>query len=125
MPKLTAKPNRRLKLDKSEEEPVVKSRMAPGRTVESRENVLISKAYDLVEKRIDRGTATSQETTHFLKIGSTLAQLEKEKMERENELLKAKAESLTSQKHMEELFEKAMNMFGIYRGEVAQDDEDD
>ena len=48
-------------------------------TPEGRENQLISFAYDLVEKRLREGTATAQETVHFLKMGSTKSRLEKEK----------------------------------------------
>ena len=48
----------------------------PALTPEARENQLIAKAYDLVEQRLDDGTATSQETTHFLKLGSAKAKLE-------------------------------------------------
>ena len=36
---------------------------------DAREQQLIAKAYNLVEKRLDEGTASSQETTHFLKLG--------------------------------------------------------
>jgi len=126
MTKLTVKPKERQELEEEEkQESKVKRRQAPGRTVESRENKIISKAYDLVEKRIDRGTATSQEVSHFLKVGSTLAQLEKEKLEKENALLQAKKESLESQKKIEELYASAMKAFGIYRGEEIEDDSED
>jgi ribosomal protein S16 len=99
MAKLTGKPAKR-----PEDSIKVKRRQAPGRTIESRENQVIRLAYDLVEKRIKNGTATSQEVTHFLKTGSVVAQLEKAKLEKENELLKAKTEALQSQKRVEELY---------------------
>ena len=50
---------------------------------EARENQLISLAYDLVEQRLRDGTATSQETVHFLKLGSTKDRIEKEILERQ------------------------------------------
>ena len=53
-------------------------KIRPALTPEARENQLISIAYDLVEKRLLEGTASSQETTHFLKLGSTKERKEKE-----------------------------------------------
>ena len=44
-------------------------------TPEARESQLVSMAYDLVEQRLLNGTATSQETTYFLKLGSSNAKL--------------------------------------------------
>lgn len=125
MAKLSLKPKRRQKEEPIEDEKPTKRHQAPGRTIESRESQLINKAYDLVEQRIDRGTATSQETTHFLRVGSAIAQLEKIKLEKENELLVAKTEALASQKRIEELYAQAMKSFGIYRGEDPNNDSDD
>lgn len=89
---------------------------APGTSIEARENQIISKAYDLVEERIEKKTATSQEVTHFLKLGSTLAQLERVKLEKENKLLSAKTEALESQKKIEELYAEAIKSMAIYQG---------
>lgn len=104
----------------------VRRRQAPGRTVESRENQIIRLAYDLVEERIRKKTATSQEVTQFIKMGSILGQLEKAKLEKENQLLQAKTDALKSQKKMEELYAKAIKSMALYQGrEVMEDDEDD
>jgi len=119
MAKLTGKPTKR----QEDERP--KRRQAPGRTIEARENQIIRLAYDLVEKRIKAGTATSQEVTQFVKMGSSLAQLEKVKLENENKLLLAKTESLESQKRVEELYSKAMKAFGIYSGQEESDNDED
>ena len=67
-------------------------KMRPALTPESRENQLISLAVDLVEQRLREGTASSQETTHFLKLGSTKSKLELEKLKGESELINRKAE---------------------------------
>lgn len=101
-----------------------KRRQAPGRTVESRENQLISLAYDLAEERILKKIATSQEVTHFLKLGSTQAQMEKLKLEHENQLLIAKTENLHSQKKVEELYAQAMKAFRTYSGQEPEDETD-
>jgi len=118
MAKSTGKPQ---KLE--EEEEPRKRGQAPGRTIESRENQIISLAYDLVEERIKKKTATSQEVTHFLKTGSAIAQLEKAKLDKENELLEAKTEALKSQKRVEELYANAMKAFRSYSGQEEELDD--
>ena len=85
-------------------------------TPEARENQLIALAYDLVEQRLRDGTATSQETTHFLKMGSTKEHLEKMLMEEECKLKKSKTEALESQKRMEALYAEAIEAVKRYRG---------
>lgn len=45
-------------------------KIRPAISPEARDNQLIALAYNLVEKRLLEGTASSQETTHFLKLGS-------------------------------------------------------
>jgi len=97
-------------------------RPAPGKTIESRESQIIMMAYDLVEERIRNGTATSQEVTHFLKMGSSQAQLEKVKLENENKLLEAKTEALESQKKIEELYAEAIRSMAIYQGHGDEND---
>ena len=63
--------------------------------------------------------------TQFVKMGSSLAQLEKAKLERENQLLQAKTENLQSQKKVEELYTNAMKAFRTYSGQEEVEDEDD
>ena len=98
-------------------------KLRPAFTEEGRENQLIALSMDLVEKRLLNGTASSQETTHFLKLGSTKAKLELEKLKKENELLVAKTEALKSEKHSAELLQKAIEAFGIYTGKPPEDEE--
>lgn len=98
------------------------SPMRPALTPEARENQLISLAVDLVEKRLREGTASSQETTHFLKLASTKAKLEKQILEKQAELITAKTESLHSQKRVEELYSEAMKAFRNYNGQGEPDE---
>ena len=93
-----------------------KRKIRPALTPEARENQLIALAVDLVEQRLIEGTASSQETTHFLKLGSMKNKLEMEKLREENELLKAKTESIKSSKKSEELFEAAIKAMQRYSG---------
>ncbi len=92
-------------------------------TDEAREAYLISLAYDLVEKRLLEGTATSQETTHFLKLGSSKERLEKEIMEKQKVLITAKTEQIKSQKQVEELYANALSALRSYSGN-SEDMED-
>jgi hypothetical protein len=89
----------------------------PATTPEGRENQLVSLAYDLVEKRIRQGTATSQEVTHFLKLGSTREALEQERLRHENELTAVRIAALESQKVVEELYREALNAMRSYSGQ--------
>ena len=100
-------------------------KLRPAMTEEGRENQLIALAHDLVEERLRNGTASSQETVHFLKLGSQKSKLELEKLKKENELLVAKTEALKSAKRSEELFEEALRVFGTYSGHDVEDGEDE
>lgn len=94
-------------------------------TPEGQENHLISLAYDLVETRLREGTASAQETVHFLKLGSTRNRAEMERLQEENKLLRAKTESLNAQRTESALFEEAIKAMQRYRGTRIEDDEDD
>lgn len=97
-------------------------KIRPALTPEARENQLIALATDLVEQRLLDGTASSQETTYFLKQGSMKTKLELEKLKEENALLKAKTESLQSQKRVEELYMEALNAMRSYAGQGEPDE---
>ena len=99
-----------------------KKKMRPALTPEARENQMIALAVDLVEQRLLDGTASSQETTHFLKLGSMKNRLEMEKLKEENKLLQAKTESIQSAKRIEELYTEAINAMRRYSGNGDGDD---
>lgn len=101
-----------------------KKHRPPATTVEARENQLISLAVDLAEKQLREGSASSQVITHYLKLGTTKAELEKQKLERENELLLAKTENLKSQQHVEELYAEAIAAMRRYNGFDPESNED-
>lgn len=92
-------------------------------TPEGIENELIALAYELVAQRLKDGSATAAETVHFLKMGSAKERLEKEKVKREVELMKAKTEALQSAKRVEELYTDAIKAMRIYAGYEEIDDE--
>lgn len=100
------------------------SKMRPALTPEARENQMISLAVDLAEQQLRDGTASSQVITHFLKLGSTKAEIEKERLRKENALIDAKVEALNSAKHMEELYANAIKAMQKYSGNGDSDEED-
>ena len=99
-------------------------KIRPALSPEARENQLISLAIDLVEQRLLDGTASSQETTHFLKLATSKAKLENKLLEAQTEMAIAKKEALQSQKRSEELFTEAIKAFRNYSGQDDEEDED-
>jgi hypothetical protein len=94
----------------------------PALSPEARENQMIAYAMDLVEQRLIDGTASSQETTHFLKLATSKAQLENKLLEAQTEMAIAKKEALQSQKRQEEMFAEAIKAFRTYSGNGEPDD---
>ena len=99
-------------------------RPRPATTPEGREHQLVALTYDLVEERIRNGTATSQETSHFLKMGSIREQIERERIQGEVLLNKAKIESMAEASQMKELMEDALNAMRRYKGEKKREPEE-
>lgn len=97
-------------------------KIRPALSPENEENQCISLAMDLVKQRLLDGTASSQETVHFLKLGTTRARLEKEILEKQKDLITAKTESLRSEERMEKLMAEAINAMRGYQGRGDQDD---
>lgn len=91
-------------------------------TPEAREQQLIAKAVRLAERQLEDGTASSQVMTHFLKLGTEKARLERVKLEHETELLHAKTEAIKSAKRVEELYEDAIAAMRHYAGHGDKDD---
>ena len=100
-------------------------RVRPALSDEAIETELIGMAYDLVRKRFLDGTASSQETTHFLKLGTEKARLENKLLAAQAEMALAKKEALQSQKRTEELFADAIKAFKTYSYNGQDDDEDE
>lgn len=83
---------------------------------ENHENYLISLAYKRAEEQLLNGTASSQVISHFLKLGSMKESMEKEKLEHEIELLRAKTDAIESAKRVEELYANALSAMRTYSG---------
>lgn len=94
----------------------------PPLSPEANESQMISLAMDLVRQRLIDGTASSQETTHFLKLATNKAQLENKLLEAQTEMAIAKKEALQSQKRMDELYANAIQAMKKYSGQGDLDD---
>lgn len=95
-------------------------------TPQGRENQLVSLASDLAERQLLDGTASAQVITHYLKLGSSREQLEQQRLQHENELLKVKRESIEADKRREDLYLEAINAMRSYSGHepIVVDDEE-
>ena len=90
-------------------------------TMEARENQLIAMAYDLAEKRIREGTASSMEVVHFLKMGSQKDRIEREIMNEQKRLVAAKTGAYDSAKRLEALYSDAIEAMKSYSGANDKD----
>ena len=104
-------------------------RTRPALSPEAREMQMIGLAVDLAEQQLRDGTASSQVITHFLKLGTSRAELEKQKIEAEIEEKKAKVKAIESAEEMKVLYENAIAAMRDYSGSggdvVDEDDWDE
>lgn len=96
----------------------------PALSPEARENQLINLAVDLAEQQLRDGTASSQVITHFLKLGTTKAELEKERLQLENKKIEAQTKSIESGDEMKVLYENAIKAMRNYAGYGDPDEYD-
>lgn len=99
-----------------------KRRRKPATTPEAQESRMISLAMGVAEQQLLDGTASSQVITHFLKLGSSREKLERERLEKENELLRAKTKEIADKGEYKELVNAAIKAMGVYKGEGDPDD---
>ena len=102
----------------------MKARNLPADSPEERENQLIAAAVNLAERQLLEGTASPSVITHYLRLASGRERLEREKLERENAVLRAKAEAYESNKRTEELYAQAIEAMRSYSGfnDIEEDD---
>lgn len=97
--------------------------LKPASTPEARESQLVSLAMNLAEQQLRDGTASAQVITHYLKLGSTKDHIEREILQEQQKLVRAKTESLESAKRVEALYADALKAMREYSG--REEDEDD
>lgn len=89
-------------------------RQTPAITPEGREDQMIAYAIDLAEQQLRNGTASSQVITHYLKLGSMKERQERQKLEEEIKLLKAKTEAIKSEQERNELYSQVIEAIRTY-----------
>lgn len=97
----------------------------PATTLEGRNDQLTAAAFSLVERRLHDGTASAQETVHFLKMGATNYRLQEEKLRMESLALQARIEEAKARNNQEDLLKDALNAFRGYAGMEPLMDEND
>jgi hypothetical protein len=100
-------------------------RRRPARTPEARDQQLASYAYDLAEKQLINGTASSAVHVHFLKVAGLREKRELARLENENLLTQAKIAQAGQADRMEGLLTNAMKAFTTYQGKEEDEEEDD
>jgi len=82
---------------------------------DNREQQVIKAAYDLAEKQLMDGTASSSVIVHFLKLGTKKEVLEREILEKQKTLIDAKAANLAKDNKNEQLTRAAIDAIKGYR----------
>lgn len=93
-----------------------------GTSPEAIENEMIALAVREVEYRIRNHIASSQELCHYLKMGSEKERLEREKLEAEVELQKAKTTAIESGDDLKEIYTNCINAITRYRGTAFEEE---
>lgn len=109
---------RRSRQEVSEEkrQEIERRREAPAKTPEGRDQQMISYAYDLVEQRLLDGTASAQETVHFLRLASEKTRLEVEKLKSETAMLESKKKVLDASEQAAIEYSKVLDALKLYQG---------
>lgn len=93
-------------------------------TPEDQEKYLQSLAFDLAEKQLLSGNASSQIITQLMKGGGVREQLELERLRNENRLLNARIDGMESAVRMEASIEAALEAFRSYRPSLSDEPDD-
>ena len=84
----------------------------------AREKYLTKLAYDLAEKKLLDGTASSQLIHDLIVAGSQSEQLKQKRMKAEIKLADAKVASIKAAETSKELYEQAMSALKKYQGNM-------
>lgn len=96
----------------------IRRKSRPALTPEGRENQMIALAIDRAEEQLRNGTASSQVITHYLKLAASREKerLEREILEEQKKLIKAKTKTLESGERDREMYLKAIKAMQLYSG---------
>lgn len=88
----------------------------PALDPDARENELIFLASNLAEQQLRDGTASSQVITHYLKLGTAKARLEKKLLEKQIDLVDAKTNAYKASEQTEASIKEAIEAMKSYQG---------
>lgn len=100
-------------------------REPPALTVEGRFDQLVSLAVDLAEERLLDKSASNQLIAEIIRYGSQKEKLTREKIQRETEMLEAKASALKAQETSVKLYAEAMKAMRSYTTGTDDDSEEE
>ncbi len=103
----------------------VSKRFRPALTPESRENQMIALAVDQAERQLREGTASPSVIVHYLKLGTTKMQLEKDILVEQRKLIQAKTAAIESTATLEAALNQAMEAMKKYQGTAEEYDDAD
>lgn len=101
-----------------------KRRTKPAMDPDARENEMISLASNLAEQQLRDGTASSQVITHYLKLGTAKARLEKALLQEQIELARAKTKSYQTAEQTEATIREAVEAMKMYKGASEEEFDD-
>lgn len=102
---------------------MAKRKQLPARTPEARENQLIAKAVNEVERRLDDGSISSQLLTVLLKLATAKYQLELEKLRSDIDLQHSKVQEIEDKSTSSDKYAKALAAFRSYKGDMDEDED--
>jgi hypothetical protein len=91
--------------------------LKPSKTDKGQEDMLIALAEKEAEKRLRDGSASNSLILHYLREGSEKTKLERQKLESENELLKAKKTTLDIAAKDHDQLARVLDAFKLYSGD--------
>lgn len=100
------------------------ARGAPGKTLEARERQMVALAVNQAEKMLEEGKAPTAVLVHYLKLGASDYPLQKERLQRQNELYAAKTEALQRDENSAQLYQEAIEAMQRYSGNYGQEEFD-
>lgn len=97
----------------------------PAKTPEARENQLINLAFNLAEKKLKEGTASSQLITTLINMGCTKMKYEIEKLKSDLKVANAKIEAFEGDKNRDLDYAKVLAAFKSYQGTQTDEYDED
>lgn len=103
-----------MKTNQTDGKTIVFESQSTATTLEAREAEMIALAYDAAEKRLREGTASAAEIVHFLKLGSTEGYYERQSLQADIELKKAKVDAIHQAETLDNLYKEAIESMKRY-----------